>query len=423
MQLSPPTIVFGLLALAFGGYVLWLLYAVATSPIPALYNFRSVLVRWRATAATVLGVALVVTVYLLMQAMAAGLEKSSMNTGDPRNVMIVRKGSTAESSSIISREQLQIVRYWPEIERDVQGRPIVSADLAVIMNLPRRDGSGEANVTMRGVTPMGIELRPQVKLVNGRWFSPGKREAVASVKIAKRFANCDLDQKFKTGGAELTVVGWFDGGDTAFDSEMWMDADEARSVFDRESYSSLLARVADTNAAAALMKRIESDKRMPLMADFETKYYATQTMTAGPIKLLGSLLATAMSIGAIFAAMNTMYASVGARTREIGTLRVLGFRRRTILASFNLEGAILAGLGGVLGCGLALLAQYLCTVFDVRFGTLSFNTFSEVIFQFRVTPALVAKGMIFAVMVGIVGSFLPAIRASRLPVIAALKSV
>ena len=391
--------------------------------LPLTYNLRNVLVRWRATAATILGVASVVTVYLLMQAMAAGLEKSSMNTGDPRNVMIVRKGSTAESSSQVSRAQLKIIQYWPEVERDAQGQPVISADLAIIINLPRRDGAGEANVTLRGVTPMGRQLRPQVKLTHGRWFTSGKREAVVSGKMAKRFANTDPGQKFKTGGTELTIVGWFDGGESAFDSEMWMDADEARSTFDRENYSSVLVRVGSTNAAAALMKRIEADKRMPLRADFETKYYAAQTTTAGPIKMLGGLLATAMSIGAIFAAMNTMYASVGARTREIGTLRVLGFRRRTVLLSFILEGAMLSSIGGALGCGLALLAQWLCVAFGVRFGTLSFNTFSEVIFQFRVTPMLVAQGMIFALLVGVVGSLFPAIRAARLPVIAALKSV
>jgi putative ABC transport system permease protein len=391
--------------------------------LPLTYNFRNVLVRWRATAATILGVALVVTVYILMQAMAAGLVKSSQNTGDPRNVMIVRKGSTAESSSQVSREQLKIVQFWPEIERDVQGRPFITADLAIIINLPRRDGAGEANVTMRGVTPMGLELRPQVKLVNGRWFTPGKREAVVSSKMAKRFANTGIGEKFKTGAAWLTVVGWFDGADSAFDSEMWMDADEARSVFDRENYSSVLARVGTTNAAASLMQRIDSDKRMPLRADLETEYYAKQTTTALPIKILGQFLATAMSIGAIFAAMNTMYASVGSRTREIGTLRVLGFRRRTVLASFIIEGAMLSAIGGLLGCGLALLAQWLCVVGGVRFGTLSFNTFSEVIFQFRITPELVVQGMIFAVIVGVVGSLFPAIRASRLPVISALKSV
>ncbi|NOS70901.1 MAG: ABC transporter permease [Verrucomicrobia bacterium] len=423
MDINASTIIFGLFALTIGGYALWLLYSVVTSPIPALYNFKSVFIRWRATAATVLGIALVVTVFVLMQAMAAGLERSSQNTGDPRNVMIVRKGSTAESSSQVSREHLKILQYWPEIERDAQGHPIVSADLAIIINLPRREGAGEANVTMRGVTPMGIELRPQVKLVNGRWFTPGKREAVVSAKMAKRFANTDPGQKFKTGPTELTVVGWFEASDSAFDSEMWMDADEARSAFDRESYSSVLARVGSTDAAAALAKRIDLEKRMPLRAEMETEYYAKQTKTALPIKILGEFLAIAMSVGAVFAAMNTMYASVGSRTREIGTLRVLGFRRRTILASFNLEGAILAGLGGVLGCGMALLAQWLCVAFGVRFGTLSFNTFSEVIFQFRITPMLMAQGVIFAVIVGILGSFFPAIRAARLPVIAALKSL
>jgi putative ABC transport system permease protein len=391
--------------------------------LPVTYNLRNVLIRWRATSATVLGVALVVTVYILMQAMAAGLEKSSANTGDPRNVMIVRKGSTAESSSQVTREQLRLIQYWPQIERDAQGRPLVSADLVIIINLPRRDGTGEANVTMRGITPMGMQLRPQVRLVSGRWFAPGHREAVVSVKMAERFAGCDPGQKFKTGGVELTVVGWFEGGESAFDSEMWMDADEARSVFDRENYSSLLARVGGPDSAAALRQRLESDKRMPLRADMETQYYAAQTMTARPIKMLGRLLATAMSIGAVFAAMNTMYASVGSRTREIGTLRVLGFRRRTVLVSFIIEGGLLAGIGGLLGCLVALLAQWSCVALGVRFGTMSFNTFSEVVFQFRVTPLLAAKGMMFAVLVGILGSLLPAIRASRLPVIAALKAV
>jgi putative ABC transport system permease protein len=420
---NPFVIACGVFGVAFAGYLLWLTYAVATSPIPLPYNLKSVFVRWRSTSATIVGVALVVMVFILLHAMAAGLERSSANTGDPRNIMIVRKGSTAESSSVVAREQLKVIQYLPQIARDPQGNPIISADLVVIISLSRRDGTGEANVTMRGVTPMGKELRPQVKLAQGRWFTPGKREAVVSVKMARRFARTDIGQTFRTGGNDLTVVGWFDGGDSAFDSEIWMDADEARSVFDRENYSSLLARMANTNDAAAFVDRVESDKRMALRADFETKYYSEQTLTAMPIKILGSFLAVAMSIGAVFAAMNTMYAAVGARTREIGTLRVLGFRRRVILASFNLEGAILAGVGGVIGCSLALLAQWLCVAFGVHFGTLSFNTFSEVIFQFRVTPALLAEGMVFAVVVGVVGSFLPAIRAARLPVISALKAV
>ena len=272
------------------------------------------------------------------------------------------------------------------------------------------------------ITPMGMELRPQVSLVAGRWFAPGKREVVVSRRLAARFANFDVGQKFKTGGKELTVTGWLDGGNSAFDSEVWMDADEARSIFDREMYSSVLVRVADAAGVLSLTNRIETDKRLPLRADYEVKYYAAQTMTAMPIKFLGTFLAVAMSVGAVFAAMNTMYASVGARTREIGTLRVLGFRRRTILLSFIIEGALLALIGGVLGClaALGIVSALLWTGFTM--GTMSFESFSETVFQFRITPALEIKGLIFSVLVGAAGSLLPAVRASRLPVIAALKS-
>lgn len=395
--------------------------------LPLQYNIRNVFVRWRATLATVLGVALVVAVFVLVQSLAVGLEKSSRNTGDPRNILIVRKGATAESSSQVSREQLRVLQYLPEIARNAKGQPLLSAEVVVLVSLPRRDGSGEANVMVRGLTPLGMELRPQVALVDGRdatngpvqsrWFTPGKREVAVSRQLAGRFANFSIGQRFKTAGAELTVAGWFDGGGSAFDSEVWMNADEARDIFDRDAYSSVLVRVNDAAAMTALTNRIEADKRLPVRADREVDYYSAQTMTAMPIKILGNFLATAMSIGAIFAAMNTMYASVGARTREIGTLRVLGFRRRTILASFLIEGAFLALLGGLLGVALSLPMHGYTT------GTMGFETFSETVFQFRITPWLITKGLIFAVGVGLLGSLLPALRASRLPVIVALKSV
>lgn len=385
--------------------------------LPLSYNFRNVTVRWRATLATVLGIALVVAVFVLVQALAVGLEKSASNTGDPRNVMIVRKGSTAESSSQVSLQQFQTLRYWPQIERDEKGNPLVSADVVTLISQPRIDGKGEANVSVRGLTPMGRFLRPQVTLVAGRWFEPGKREVVVSSKMARRFAGFQIGDRFKTAGNWMTVVGEFDAGNSAFDSEVWMDADEARSIYDRQSYSSVLVRAANPAAAAEIAAKLEADKRLPLRADSEVDYYSKQTATAMPIKILGDFLATAMSIGAIFAAMNTMYASVGSRTREIGTLRVLGFRRRTILASFIIEGALLAAIGGIIGCLLAL------PLHGVSTGTMSFNTFSETVFQFRITPWLAAKGIIFSIIVGIIGSLLPAIRAARLPVIAALKSV
>jgi len=391
--------------------------------LPLRYNVRNVFVRWRATLATIIGVALVVAVYILVQALAAGLEASNRNTGDPRNLMIVRKGSTSESSSQVSRSQFKTVQFLPQIARDERDQPLISADLVVLVSLPRKDGSGEANVTVRGISPQGIELRPQVKLVSGRWFVPGKRETVVSIKMRDRFANFDVGQKFRTGANELSVVGLMDGGDSAFDSEIWMDVDEARSIFDRENFSSILARMSDDNAAQQFIQRIEADRRLPLRVEPETKYYSSQTQTSVMFQVMGTFLAIAMSIGAFFAAMNTMYASVGARTREIGTLRVLGYRRRVILASFLIEGAILAAIGGVLGCMASFSLQALSVYLGWQFGTVSFNTFSEVVFQFRITPALVIQGMLFAIGVGLLGSLLPAVRASRLPVIAALKAV
>ncbi len=385
--------------------------------LPLTYNFRNVLVRWRATLATILGIGLVVAVFVLVQSLAIGLEKSAGNTGDPRNLMIVRKGSTAESTSQVSLAQFQIIRYWELIAHDAAGTPLVSADVVTLISQPRRDGRGEANVSVRGLTPVGMTLRPQVKLLTGRWFIPGKRELIVSRKIARRFAGFQVGESFRTAGNTLSVVGEFDGSNSAFDSELWMDADEARSLFDRQNYSSLLVRAANPEASREIINRIESDKRLPLLAEPEVKYYGDQTATALPIKILGNFLATAMSIGAVFAAMNTMYASVGSRTREIGTLRVLGFRRRTILAGFILEGALLAAIGGILGCLLAL------PLHGVSTGTMSFNSFSETVFEFRITPWLAVKGITFAIVVGVIGSLMPAIRASRLPVIAALKSL
>ena len=380
------------------------------------YHLRSVLVRWRSTLATILGLALVIAVFILVQSLAAGIEKSSSNTGDPRNLLVTRQGALAETTSVITRDQFNIIRYLPGVARDATNQPIASGDVLVIINLPRNNGTGNANVMLRGIAPTGRALRPQALLVEGRWFDPGKREAVASRRLAGRMANLQVGQKFKTGGVELTVVGIFDGQRSAFDSELWIDADEARSAFDRPDYSSLLLRPESDEALLQLKKHLEGERRLKVKAVREVDYYKEQTRTAGPIKWLGNGLAIVMSIGALFAAMNTLYASVGARTREIGTLRVLGFRRRSILLGFLLEGAMLSGIGGVLGCLLALPMHGYST------GTLGWETFSEVVFDFQITPILAAKGITFAIIVGLIGSFLPALRAARLPVIASLKA-
>jgi putative ABC transport system permease protein len=391
--------------------------------LPLTYNIRNVFVRWRATLSTIFGIGMLVLVYVCLQAMAAGLESSSCDTGDSRNVLILRSGSSDESSSQITREQFQRLKYSPEIARDPEGRPLMSADVLTVLSLPRIDGTGYAVVSVRGMTPQGTQLRPQVRLVRGRWFASGHGEIVTSTRLARRFGHCDVGGTLRAGGRELRVVGIFDGGNTAFDSELWMDAEEAQSVFELKDYSGVLARAASFEAATALMHRIASDKAQPLRSETELHYYEQQTRAALPIKLLGEFLAAAMSAGAVFAAMNTMYARVGARTREIGTLRVLGYRRRTILGNLLLEGAMLAALGGVLGCLGALLVQAWLLASGTSFGTMNFSTFQEVMFQFRLTPVILLKGVGFAVAVGVAGSILPALRAARLPVIAALKSL
>ena len=385
--------------------------------LPVKYNAGNVVLRWRSTLATILGISMVVAVYVMVQALAVGLQTSSANTGDPRNLLIVRKGSQSESSSVVNLEQFRSLRYSEWIKRDSQNQPMISTDVLTLVNLPRLNGQGEANTMVRGIGAQGRVLRPQVNLVEGRWFSPGKREVVVSQRLAARFENFGIGDRFKTGPDWLTVVGWFDGGNSAFDSEVWADADEVRALFDRDSYSSLLIRPASDEGRDALVKQVEEDKRLQLLVKNEVDYYKEQTMTATPIKWMGNFLATAMSIGAILAAMNTMYATVGARTREIGTLRVLGFRRRTIVLGLLIEGILLCAIGGVLGCILALPLNGYAT------GTIGFESFSETVFEFTITPILALQGIVFSALIGLFGTLIPAIKASRTPVIDALKSL
>ena len=391
--------------------------------LPLRYNFRNVLVRWRTTLFTILGIAAVVAVFVLLRGMARGIERSSGNTGDPRNILVVRKGSQAESGSLVTREQFRTLQYFDGIAKNERGEPVISAELVMIVSAPRRAGAGEANTLLRGVTAGGMELRPQVTLKEGRWFVPGKREVVVAQRLASRFAGFEIGGTIKAGPDRLTVVGHFDGTGSAFDSEAWMDADEARSIFDRDTYSSVLLRPRDEAALTNLVARIQADKRLSLRAEREVDYYSKQTMTAVPIKYLAGMLGVAMSIGAVFAAMNTMYASVAARTREIGTLRVLGFSRAAIVVCFLVEGSFLAMLGGILGSALAWGVYAFVVVRGINFGTMDFQSFAETVFQFRVTPDLMLLGVLFSVAIGLAGSLFPALRAARLPVISALRSL
>jgi putative ABC transport system permease protein len=385
--------------------------------IPLKYNLRNLVVRWRATLATVLGIGLVVMVFIFVRSLAHGMEATFINTGDARNLIVLRKGATAESSSQISRDEARRIQYLAGIARDAAGHPIASAEIIVLILLERIDGSGNANVLVRGIGPMALHLRPNIRLVEGRMLRPGLNECIVSRRIADRFKNCRVGDRFVSGKTTWNVVGIFDAAQTAYESEIWVDADEARSAFKRNFYGSILLRPEDEAAAAALQKRMLSDRLLSVKVLSEAAYYDEQTQSAGLLRFLASFLAVIMSIGAAFAAMNTMYAAVGARTREIGTLRVLGFRRRQIYLSFLIESVVLALLGGALGSLISLSFNLLST------GTFSQTTFAEVAFQFRVTPAMIAAGMGFALVMGILGGLLPARLAARKPVLDALRSL
>jgi putative ABC transport system permease protein len=385
--------------------------------IPLKYNLRNLRVRWRSTLATVLGIGLVVMVFIFVRSLAHGMEATYISTGDSRNIIVLRKGSTAESSSQISRDEARRIQYLTGIARDPNDNPLASAEIIVLILLDRITGDGTANVLVRGVGPMAMPLRPHLRLIEGRMFQPGLHECIVSRRIAERFAHCRVGDSFQTGKTTWHVVGIFDAQQTAYESEIWVDADEARSAFKRSFYGSVLLRPVDEAAAASLKQRMLADRLLSVKVMTESAYYEEQTQSAGLLRFLASFLAVIMSIGAAFAAMNTMYAAVGARTREIGTLRVLGFRRRQIYASFLFESVVLALLGGAFGSLVSLLFNFVST------GTFSPTTFAEVAFQFRVTPLMIADGMGFAVAMGVLGGLLPARLAARKPVLDALRSV
>ena len=386
--------------------------------IPLRYNLRNLVVRWRSTVATALGIALVVAVFVMVMSLARGLAATYISTGDPRNLLVLRKGSTAESSSQITPNEVRQIRYLAGIDRNASGEPLASPEIQVLVQMDRRDQTGTAHVLMRGLSPVGIELRPQIAIRDGRIFRQGLNECIVSQRIAQRFAHCGIGDQFAGGKAHWTVVGIFAAAKTAYESEIWVDADEARAAFNRSFYGSILLRAAtDATAIATLTNRIESNRDLSVRVLPETEYYKEQTNTGAPIQFLGSFLTIVMSIGAVFSAMNTMYATVGARSREIGTLRVLGYKRRDIYVSFMIESILLALLGGALGCAFSLPLNGLAT------GTLSWNSFTEVAFEFRITGELLAKGMTFALVMGVLGGLLPARLAARKPVLDALRAI
>ena len=385
--------------------------------IPFRYNLRSLRVRWVTTLVTAVSVGLSVTVFVAVMALAEGLREVFVTTGEPLNLLVIRQGSQTETNSIIERSRTEVISALEGVAAGPQGAPMISAELAVFINQPRRT-AGSSNVVIRGLTDRGREMRPQVRLVQGRWFRPGLRELTVSRSIAERFSNCGLGEQLTTGRASWTVVGVFDAGQTAYGSEMWTNVDDLANVFERRSnFSSVLMRARDSAALRALSDRISNDRRLQLKALAEPEYYASQTMTATPVRILGNTIAFIMAFGSIFAAMNTMYAAVSVRVREIAVLRVLGFSPVSVLLSFLFESLLLAGLGGLLGIVLALPLDGLAT------GTTNWLSFSEMTFQFHITPGLLQQGMIFALILGAIGGILPAAKAARQRAAIALRAL
>jgi putative ABC transport system permease protein len=384
--------------------------------LPIKYNIRNLTVRKSTTLATAFTIGLTVAVYLMVMALARGIDLTLASSGDPLNLIVLRNGSTAELNSSVTRENLNNLMYLDGITREGD-QPLVAAEAITLIYRARKGMSQGSNITIRGIGPMSTKLHSGFKLVSGRMFQTGLTEAVVSKRIAERFQGMDVGDKFRIQATDYTIVGQFDAGGKAFESEIWVDVNSLGSTIKRESYSSVLLRVKDRATLDELAKRISDDQRLQLKAVSERKFYEDQQGAAsGILKGLGVFVAFIMAVGAGFAGMNTMYAAVARRTKEIGTLRVLGFNRRSILAAFILESIAIAVVGTAIGIVLALPLNFVST------GTSNFATFSEIAFNFRVTPDLMIWALIFGTTIGLIGSLLPSIRASRFQIVDALRS-
>ena len=383
--------------------------------IPITYNVRNLLVRKTTTIMTALGVGLTVAVMLGVGTLVEGLRTSLVAGGDPQHLIVMRQGSTAELVSVVSKEDFDVIKFSPGIA-ELDGEPMASHEVISVVQLPLRDDpTSQANVSVRGLSSMGIKLRHDVELIDGRWFTPGKREMVVGRGVHGKRAGTDIGEEILYGRGDWEVVGVFSAGQSAFNSEIWVDANLAGTDLGRGgSLSSVLIRAQDSAAASALQNLVGDDQRLGLEAERESEYYAKQMVSADPVRYLGMFVAVIMAIGSCFAAMNTMFAAVANRAAEIGILRLLGFSRTSILTSFMLESVLLSLLGGLLGGVLVLPLNGL----EGRFG--NFMTFAETTFQFRLTLDYIVGGLIFAATMGVMGGLLPAWLAARREVLQSL---
>ena len=386
--------------------------------IPLTYNLRNLIVRKTTTIMTALGIGLTVAVLLAILALVGGLRSSLQASGNPLNILVMRKGTNAELSSSVTPGNFQDIKFKSGIAQSKSGQPLASLEMVTVINLASVDAPDGMNVTLRGITPVGIGLRDNLKLVSGHWFEPGKREVVVGESIEKRFPDARIGQKLHFGRGDWDVVGIMSVGRGATNSEIYGDLNQVSSDFQRsDALSSVLLRAADPVAAQALINDIKSDPRLNMDAVTEQAYYQAQTGSGIVIESLGIFVSIIMGVGSSFAAMNTMYAAVARRAQEIGTLRVLGFSRGSILFSFVVESILLAALGGLVGCLLVLPLNGITT------GIGNFVTFSEIDFNFRVTAQIMLLGVAFAMLLGALGGLFPAASASRKEILAALRGI
>ena len=383
--------------------------------VPVKYSIRSLMVRRMGTIMTALGIGLTVGIVVVMMAMVRGLDMTFIETGDPQNLVVIRKGAANEVNSYFARGLFETVRFLPGVARSQDNEPEAVGEILVVINHKRKDGS-DSNVIVRGTSEQGFQLRPDVRLVDGRSFRAGLRELIISRALVRRFADLGVGQTIEINNTDWKIVGTFETNGGAYDSEIWTGYQDVAQVWQRPIYSSILVRAQSVPDAQQLMKRISDDQRIQLDALQQDKYYADQTFASSiGLKVLATLIAVIMGVGSCFAVMNMMYGAVSARQQEVATLRALGFRRRNILGSFLFESAVLALIGGAVGCLLGSLFN------GYSAGTANFASFSEFVFNFRVTPDILLFGMAFALFMGLLGGFLPARRASKVRLIDVLR--
>jgi len=384
--------------------------------LPITYNVRNIRVRWQVTLLAIVGIALVVTVFVFLTAMSQGFQLALRASGRTDNAIVTQKGSASELTSGISRGNAALMMVDQRIARDADGQPLASGEIVVVANLKRKVDGGEVNVTVRGVGPKTMKVHGDMRLERGRDFTPGLDEVVVGSRTADRFG-LDVGSSVKIQKRDWQVVGVFSAAGSSFESEIWGDLNTMAEPLKRTGgYQSVTVRLADPTTLEAFKKTYEEDPQIQAQVKSERKFYEDQAgPTANALLGLAILVAVVMGVGAVFGAMNTMYALVAARTREIGTLRALGFSRRSVLFSFVTESVFLAVVGGILGCILALPANGITTATGGA-------NFSEVAFAFRITPFALTIGMAFAVLMGLFGGLLPATRAARLAITSALRS-